>query len=404
MATVGEAIAATIKAQWNVGTGGTKPDPIQYIVELPDRNVNPTVVDAIFVWLPLNREFDPIDVAEVYRNVTYTLRIECHTKTDSARQLEIENEVDRILSTGTVITGATKQTVLGISDISNRAYSKEAKFISEVRMTVFTAMEVSATAYGTATATTLETDELTVNTSISGGPTADLGDMITTKITMSGTDIVSTSTYLYIKSGSSYLELDTPAGQSMFFNCGDIFTWRDKDDALDTVMSLDTATGILTLTKNDYNVNAALMLGSAYAAWVPCTFMVEQGGVGKIQFNAGLNIANIDGTDSGLPFELPIPAAKGSLKLYISGVRVDVVAANGTNYITRTRVVGGVFDGLTAIEDDATDYNSAQLATNTFTAVDASPYTQIFVFLNTTLADADGLKIQGVQLRCYYAT
>lgn len=178
MATVGEAIAATLIAQWNVGTGGTRPDPIQYLVERPERDPNPTVADAIYVWLPLRRTFDPIDVAEVYRNVTYTLRIVCHTKTSSARQLEIENEVDRILSSGTVITGATRQRVKEINDISNRSYSNLPKYISEVIMEVFTAMEVSATAYGTATATTLTTDELIVNTSITGDPTAALGETI----------------------------------------------------------------------------------------------------------------------------------------------------------------------------------------------------------------------------------
>jgi len=164
MATVGEAIAATIIAQWNVGTGGTKPDPIKYVVEFPDRNPNPTVADAVLVFLPLRRKFDnDIDVAEKYRNVTYTIRIECQTKTSSARQTEIENEVDRILSSGTVITGATRQRVLDINDISDRFYSVGAKFVSEIIIEVFTAMEESATAYGAATTTTLVTDTLTVN-------------------------------------------------------------------------------------------------------------------------------------------------------------------------------------------------------------------------------------------------
>ena len=164
MATVGEALAATIDAQWNVGTGGTKPVPIVYLVEHPEVNPNPKAKDAVFVWLPLRRKFDnDIDVAEKYRNVTYTIRIECHTKTSSARQLEIENEVDRILSSGAPITGATKQKVLEINDISNRLYSVGAKFVSEILIEVFTAMEESATAYGTATATTITTDDLTAN-------------------------------------------------------------------------------------------------------------------------------------------------------------------------------------------------------------------------------------------------
>ncbi len=171
MATVGEAIAASISAQWNVGTGGTKPDPIKYVIEDSQRVPNTKVADAVFVWLPLRRDYDnDIDVAEKFRNVTYTVRIECHTKTDSARQLEIENEVDRILASGTPITGATKQRVLSIADISDRSYSVGAKFVSEILMTVFTAMEVSATAYGGATTAALVTDTLEFT---AGGGTID---------------------------------------------------------------------------------------------------------------------------------------------------------------------------------------------------------------------------------------
>ena len=343
MATVGEAIAATLIAQWNVGTGGTKPDPIQYLVERPERDPNPTVADAIYVWLPLRRTFDPIDVAEVYRNVTYTLRIVCHTKTSSARQLEIENEVDRILNSGTVITGATRQRVKEINDISNRSYSNLPKYISEVIMEVFTAMEVSATAYGTATATTLTTDELIVNTSFAGAAVLD------------------------------------------------------EDD-----MASDSATKISTQQSIKAYIDAANMIGAANAAWVPCQLM---GGPLQAYWETQKvgYVANLGADDLDMIYSCPLPTTRGGLKLYVAGTRVGLGDADATDYVDNTYVYGITGTSQTQIDVVTTNRNTAAVHEDIFAAVDASSYERVVVWLECVNASLNQLDIYSVLLKCYYA-
>lgn len=347
MATVGEAIAATLIAQWNVGTGGTKPDPIQYLVERPERDPNPTVADAIYVWLPLRRTFDPIDVAEIYRNVTYTLRIVCHTKTSSARQLEIENEVDRILNSGTVITGATRQRVKEINDISNRSYSNLPKYISEVIMEVFTAMEVSATAYGTATATTLTTDELIVNTSFAGAAVLD------------------------------------------------------EDN-----MASDSDTKIATQQAIKAYVDAHNMIGSANAAYVPMplfgvnTFANIITGTG-VYINAGAD--NVI-----LSLTVPVPCNRGGLRLYISNLKYGVADADANDFLNTVIINGLNGNAVTELDVDTTNHTTAgdktfSGSTMPASAIDCSPYQSIIVRLSCANTDTGQLDIGNIRMECYYA-
>ena len=161
MANPGEALAATIDAQWNVGTGGVKPSDIEYIVNTSDFEPNPLATDAIFVFLPLRGTKERFN--SKLRNATYFPRVVCQTKTDTARLEQITNEVDRIVAAGTPITGATYQDVLEVNDISDRMRGGYPFWVSELNCKIFTQFEASATQYGTATVATLETDELTVN-------------------------------------------------------------------------------------------------------------------------------------------------------------------------------------------------------------------------------------------------
>lgn len=394
MATVGEAIAATIKAQWNVGTGGTRPDPIQYLVELPDRDPNPTVVDAVFVWLPLNRDFDPIDIAEVYRNVTYDIRIFCHTKTDSARQLQIENEVDRILSSGTVITGATKQTVKGIGDVSNRSYSVDPKYISEIRVEVFTAMESSATAYGTATTTTLETDELTVNDWIE----------LVTRVTEFSTDGT--------LAGDSDAALPTEKAVKTYADLRLLIA-----DIDDTAVNGETAQPIssnwafdhrasladhVDLTVTAAQIEDLLMFGTANAAWVPCVFY---GTSNNTQPNIVSSLVEpSDTTNKSYFFALPIPTNKGGLKLYVKDIKIDLFDADVSSYIILYRIYGVDHNSLDVVNDDpAANLQSQGSHTDPFGPDDVSAYEQINVRLDAIIGTAADLDIAAVLLHCYYA-
>ena len=345
MATVGEAIAASIIAQWNVGTGGTKPDPIKYVVEDSERNPNSKVADAVFVWLPLRRVFDnEIDVADKYRNVTYTVRIECHTKTDSARQLEIENEVDRILASGTPITGATTQKVLEINDVSDRSYSVGAKFVSEILMEVFTAMEVSATAYGGATTAALVTDTLEFT---AGGGTID--------------------------------------------------RFYDEDD-----MASDDEDGLASQQSIKAYVDAANMIGPANAEFVNCIF--EIGDTPAKVKQSSFRLTNIDNTNDFWMLRLPKEATLGGLKLYIGDLRIGVFAANGTNYIDSVVVRGMEFNNDTTLISEAANRTAQGLYTTANGPDDASTYEFIGVSVATVVANAGVLKVNSIALKCYYDT
>ena len=344
MATVGEAIAASIIAQWNVGTGGTKPDPIKYVVEDSERNPNSKVADAVFVWLPLRRVFDnDIDVAEKYRNVTYTIRIECHTKTSSARQLEIENEVDRILASGTVITGATKQKVLEINDISNRSYSVGAKFVSEILMEVFTAMEESATAYGGATTAALVTDTL--------------------EFTAGG---------------------------------GTINRFHDEDD-----MASDDADGLASQQSIKAYVDKANMIGSANAAWVPLAVV----GANNVSLYTAQSvyITNVGAVDFNIQYELLIPTVKGSLGLHIDSLNVGLKDADDGDYINQVLVFGlSDFETSVQIHSDPTDKKVPASVTYTIGDTDCSGYETIKVQLILVCTNALDLDITSLRLHCWY--
>lgn len=404
MATVGEAIAATLIAQWTAA-GGAQPDPIQYLVERPERDPNPTVADAVYVWLPLRRKFDPVDIAGTYRDVTYTIRVVCHTKTSSARQKEIENEVDRILNSGTVITGATKQTVKEINDISNRSYSVLPKYISEVIVEVFTAMEVSATAYGTGTTSTFETDELTVNTSIAGSPTAALGaTTITGDVSVTGD--VKNAGNITLKSTANSAIVASAATKSQYFDCGSIFQWRDVDDTYDLVMSLDTATGALLLTKNDYSINEALMLGSANKAYVPCSFM---GAAAFADVMVTYGVArNVGANDMKLAFLLPKPCNKGSLKLYISNAKYGLGDADEDDFINTVVIYGDNGNAQTQLDIDNTNHSTA--GDKTFSgavmpaaAIDCSGYQSVYIYIACSNTGAQHLDLGNIRMECYYA-
>lgn len=404
MATVGEAIAATLIAQWS-GLGGAQPDPIQYLVERPERDPNPTVADAVYVWLPLRRRFTSVGVGGGFRNVTYTVRVVCHTKTSSARQLEIENEVDRILNSGTPITGATTQTVKEINDISNRSYSKLPKYISEVIVEVFTAMEVSATAYGTATATTITVDELTVNTSIAGNPTAALGNTRVTNYL--GVGILPSTDY------GIYSSNDGTKPQLALRDAATGVIWRFTELAgtlsIDPVSGTDrvidvknTGAGDADIHIDSLSLRSLLMLGSANAAWVQCSYA----GCTNGSFEAGIATGTLTNTGASAPdyinLTLPLPTAKGGLKLYVSGTKIGILDADAAAYIDLTYVRGYLSSVPTNLDIDTTNKNSLGEKTDTWTAVDCSPYRAINVMLSCVTDVANELDIYYVAVQCYY--
>ena len=163
-----------------------------------------------------------------------------------------------------------------------------------------------------------------------------------------------------------------------------------------------TVGGTLT-TATQAQIDDLLMFGSANAAWVPCVFEVSTT-AGKL-INSGQNLSNLDGTDIWTLHTLPIPMLKGTLKLYITGLRVGLYDADDGDYITGAYVAGQKYNAASDLFiSDATDYKTAQtLITYTCAAKDCSAFDAVRVTLSLFCTDNVALDISSVSLRCYYA-
>jgi hypothetical protein len=285
-------------------------------------------------------------VNDTYVNEVHTIDLIVNTATDEDRLKELSDEVVRILG-ATVITGATYQRVKKRQNISDK---KTFNFQELLKVDIREHMKSSASAYG-------------------AGATGDF--TITGDLIVGGDDIKDSSSATVIS----------------FNGAG----------AIDTLAAPHALLTDTTLT--GAQLEDLLMFGSANAAWVPCIFQVESP---KSEVYGAYSIRNVGANDQNLSYVLPLPTNKGGLKLYISGIRVGIIGANGTNFITRMRVYGLVYNTVTTLDDDTTDYNSAQLVDESFAAVDCSSHNQIVVQLDTTVANAGALNIVFVELECYY--
>jgi hypothetical protein len=413
MAIIGEAVAAAISANWNVGTGGTKPSIITYLTTKSERDPNLTNVDAIFVWLPLPGKFDR--VTDKYRNETYDIIIKCSTITSSARQVIIENEVDRIFAIDGVLTGCSTYFITKKDDVTDRSHGVDgAKFISELGLRVITYMASGATAYGSATVAALVCDTLTVNTS------ADI-------------PLIQSAGAISIKpSGDTddYLNLATVGGHPTLTRVGGDRIYIGSDDATDIELMLredssnylhfkwdksaGTALGTVETIGGDLKLNSSsatgftltqledlLMYGSANAAWVPCQYVGATVPTDFYMQTYGLVAAAA--STAWVWFDLPLPTTKGTLKLYCTGARIDLQDADANNYIDRMITRYRSDAGVQNLSDNSTNRTAQGTFTDSFAAVDCSPGTTCYVRLLVSTNGADNLKIASVEMQCYYA-
>jgi len=149
------------------------------------------------------------------------------------------------------------------------------------------------------------------------------------------------------------------------------------------------------------SMQALLMYGAANAAWVPCSYegcyfasYAEIAGAGQV--------LNTGATDMTLFFLLPLPTVKGSLKLYISGTKFGLEDADADDYVNNVKI-WGITDSATILDTDATNYDSAGVKTDTFTAVDCSSYDHIKIEVECVNTNASDLDVHNIKLRCYYA-
>lgn len=139
---------------------------------------------------------------------------------------------------------------------------------------------------------------------------------------------------------------------------------------------------------------------SSNKAWILCPYELSR--YDKTQIYA-YKYCNVDGTDEEMVFAIPLPYSVGSKSLYIDSVKVGVNVADGTNYITDTKMQHVKYNGMATLWSDGTDLTTSQIKTFTFTAIDLSARERVCIQLNTVVATTLNLRISYVGVQYYYA-
>ena len=149
------------------------------------------------------------------------------------------------------------------------------------------------------------------------------------------------------------------------------------------------------------NLDDLLMYGSAHAAWVPC--VLEMSTVpSKLQAQSNF-VSNVDAQDEYTTHVLALPTNKGSLKLYVTGLRVIVADADATNLVSHAYILGMKETGGSILLNDATDRITQGDYEYALANTDVSSYDYVVVNLFLVVADANALDIGTPLLKCYYA-
>ena len=348
MVTESDAVLATIVDNWgNGGYGGALPK----IQSTQDITVDRwAALDAVIVLHDTLDELHP-PVNDKYVNKRYTMDIRV-TSITSEDQLKLLVEETEYLLNNTAITGFTSVRV----GRKSRASSDRGRsvFRNDITVNLTAVMSSSAVAPSAGVTNTFETDELTVNTHITG-----LGLTIT-----------------------DFLDEDNMAS-----------------DSAAALASQQSIKAYIDATVNSI-IGDLTMYGSANAAWVPTVYEGDALFTGNI---AGTLVNTGAAAPEYVTFGLGLPPLKGSLKLYVAGTKIGLDDADAAAYIDVTYTKGVVATSTTNIDTDATNKNSAREWEDTWTAVDASSYDSIRVMLAIQADAAGELDITFVSVLCYYA-
>jgi hypothetical protein len=154
-------------------------------------------------------------------------------------------------------------------------------------------------------------------------------------------------------------------------------------------------------------LNSLLMYGSANATYHPCVFETLNS-LTKTSMSSGI-ITNTDATDFYMLWRLPLPCLKGTLKLYVSNIRIVLADADAGDYIDTVWVYGGKSTGGTQLYTDPTNLDSTGSKESGDelgawgAATDCSSYDAVTVQIQAVCTNAGDLDIASVSLQCYYA-
>jgi hypothetical protein len=419
MTTLGDAILAALNANWNVGTGGTEPS---YYNSEDYGSLEGRIPDTDYIVM-LQQSYTRKTTRLNDDYVSHIDRIDfiVSTQNDSNKEQRLDTlvaEVRRLINP-TNVTGYHEVDIINEDRRISELYTYRAM------MTVEAVVKSTASAVtpGSTTTSSITVDELTVNTSadmstasvhlgtltLEGG-TVTLNAILTfdgynvgfdtdAGFSVGGLTVTYTDTATHMASAGpinlkasgdsdDYLQISTTSNEV-------------KIDGVGGDLTLDSDTsGEITLAK----LYDLLMYESANAEWVSCAFEVGQP-VGKYALSSATErtITNVDATDFTLHYTLPYPPTLGSLKLYISGVRVGLADADATDYVDTTQLKGVDSTSQTALDTNTTNLTSSGDNEDTFTAVDCSAHDRIGITLYVVSGTADEFDISYVSVRMYYA-
>ncbi|KKL17417.1 hypothetical protein LCGC14_2485800, partial [marine sediment metagenome] len=213
-------------------------------------------------------------------------------------------------------------------------------------------------------------------------------------------------------SGSTYI--NAPTGQLIHLHINDIMKMSLSVAGLTMGIPIAMGTNKITglgdpaaaqdATTKIY-VDAALMIGSANAEWIPCAYM-DSAIVDTWRVSNVGTLDNLGATNTSITFTLPLPTNRGGKKLYINGYSIGIFAADADDYVNNSFLKMSKFDTVTTIPNSLVTTNRTAQGEfdTTFAAVDVSGFNQIYLILEVVNTNANQLRITNVAIRCYYDT
>jgi hypothetical protein len=330
--------------------------------------------------------------------VAYSASAGAHTHDD---RYYTEAEIDALFLARDTLAEMTDTTISGLADDDILTYdSASGKWINE--------------------------NNPTIGGNVTIGGTVDVTGNITVSGTVDGVDIAARDhakytdgeavTAMGAKGDANALNHDkwTTADTEGVITA-EIVNGQSIDNAIDALIATHTAVeaahgmehdDLTDTTLTGAYLEDLLMFGSGNATWVPCIFEMignSTGTVGKAHGNYP-TIQNTDGTDFTLMFHLPIPSVKGSLKLYVGDVRVNLWDVDAGDYVTAVYVYGVTYNSATIVHQDLTNLTTIDSHTVSFGAADFSSYPMVGVRIDVEATNAADFNITSVEAECYYAT
>jgi hypothetical protein len=325
------------------------------------------------------------------------------TKNDANKEERLDElvaEVERILESNAV-TGYNLVHIIQ----EDRAGSDHASgiYLSSLTVEAVNYLASGATTPGSITVSDWTVDTLTVNTSIAGSPACTLGATThdgDVSFAAGGTPMMihrasvgpGATNVIDFADNDVYIGHNSAATQYIRFL---------NDGAGTTVLQVEGLTDSV-ITTNITEIADLLMLGSANAAWVPCVYEAVTI-AGQIYVESTRTALTMGAVDVNLRYLLPLPTTKGTLKLYVSDIKLILSDADANDYVTAIATFGVTDAATTLIYMDTTDRTAAGTYTSATGDTDVSSYSQVIVRVNCECTTGTDLDIGGVLVACYYA-